>query len=185
MCIRDSAQSVSDIFLYGSFISTVSFLSRKKSRNEIGNILALWGEASLLNGSITYLSKFSIRRIRPFAYNPSVDISKKQSVNAKISFFSGHTSITATNTIFIAKVFNDLYPESKWKNIIWGTAIVIPAITGYLRVKGGRHYPTDVISGALVGGLVGFMVPHWHRSKKNQFTQLHFSPNNLSLSILF
>ena len=34
---------------------------------------------------------------------------------------------------------------------------------GYERVQSGEHFPTDVITGALMGGAVGLIVPHLHR----------------------
>jgi membrane-associated phospholipid phosphatase len=34
---------------------------------------------------------------------------------------------------------------------------------GWLRVRGGRHFPTDVLAGLLVGGTVGWLVPHLHQ----------------------
>jgi len=55
---------------------------------------------------------------------------------------------------------------SRWKPIVWTAAATIPAITGYLRVRGGRHFPTDVIGGYIVGAAVGCLVPHLHRTIK-------------------
>jgi len=57
-------------------------------------------------------------------------------------------------------------PDSKWKPVVWGAAITIPAVMGYFRVAAGKHFPTDVMAGYLVGGAVGFLVPHLHRKKK-------------------
>jgi membrane-associated phospholipid phosphatase len=33
---------------------------------------------------------------------------------------------------------------------------------GYLRFAAGRHYPTDILAGALIGSLVGWLVPQLH-----------------------
>jgi len=56
-------------------------------------------------------------------------------------------------------VYHDLNPNSDFDPVIWTTAALIPAITGYLRVKGGKHFPTDVVVGYVVGALVGILVP--------------------------
>lgn len=70
--------------------------------------------------------------------------------------------MTAANTFFFAEIFSEYYPESKWKPVVWGGAIAIPAVTGYLRVRGGRHYPTDVIAGYALGAAVGYFIPKLH-----------------------
>jgi membrane-associated phospholipid phosphatase len=33
-----------------------------------------------------------------------------------------------------------------------------------LRVQAGRHFWTDVLTGALAGSLIGYLVPAWHRA---------------------
>ena len=60
-------------------------------------------------------------------------------------------------------MLNDFYPDSKAKPIIWTSAALIPAITGYLRVKAGRHFTSDVLVGFLVGAAVGWVIPELHR----------------------
>ena len=131
----------------------------------------------MLNAGLTLLTKYTVRRIRPFNYDPETSVEKKMSTNAQASFFSGHTSMTATNSFFAAKVFSDYYPDSQCKSLVWAIAATLPAITGYLRVRGGRHYPTDVITGYAVGAAVGYLIPHWHRNKAN------FKNVNLSMGV--
>lgn len=38
---------------------------------------------------------------------------------------------------------------------------------GYLRVRAGKHFPTDAITGFIAGGLVVVLAPHFHRPKNN------------------
>jgi membrane-associated phospholipid phosphatase len=161
-----AAHNASDVFFYGSYGLPLLFLAQKKTRKDMGTIALLWGETILLNSGLTILSKYSFRRTRPFVYNPDVPINDKLTWHAKSSFFSGHTSTAASNTFFIAKVFSDYYPDSKWKPVVWGAAVLIPATTGFLRVKAGKHFPTDVIAGFAIGAAVGYFVPHFHKKKK-------------------
>lgn len=159
------ADETSDIFWYGSQVLPFLLLAGEQSRSEFGKIMVLYGEAAILNSGLTLLTKYTVRRARPFNFDLDTSFEKKTSVNAKASFFSGHTSITATNSFFAAKVFSDYYPDSKWKPVVWTVAATIPAITGYLRVRGGRHFPTDVFTGYAIGAAVGYLIPHWHRNK--------------------
>ena len=155
---------LSDHFFRGSFLLSALFLSDKKMRSDFGKIAFLYGETALISGAVTNLSKSLFQRPRPYVFNEYVSNDVKFSRNARASFMSGHTSMTATNTVFFAKVFSDYYPDSKLKPYVWGLALAIPAYVGYLRVNSGNHYPTDVAAGFLVGGAIGFLVPHLHRA---------------------
>lgn len=46
---------------------------------------------------------------------------------------------------------------------MWTGAAILPALTGITRVKAGKHYWTDVITGYAVGALVGTLTPLLHR----------------------
>jgi len=132
------AHETSDYFWYGSHTLPFLLLAGKASKKEFPKIFLLYGEAALLNSGLTLLAKYTIRRPRPFNYDPNTSFEKKTDSNAKAA----------------AKVFSDYYPNSRWKPVVWTAAATIPAITGYLRVRGGRHFPTDVIGGYIVGATV-------------------------------
>lgn len=157
------AHEVSNYLWRGSFALPVALILDKKMRQNAGKLCVLWLEAAIINAAATQVFKHTFRRPRPFVFDEDADIDIKLQKNAKASFLSGHTSMTATNTFFAAKVFSDYYPDSEWKPVVWGIAVTIPAITGYMRVRGGRHYPTDVMAGYALGAFVGYMVPHLHK----------------------
>ncbi|MDB4987793.1 MAG: hypothetical protein JWN04_2971, partial [Myxococcaceae bacterium] len=46
--------------------------------------------------------------------------------------------------------------------LIWALGVPLAALTGYLRLAADKHYFTDVLTGALVGSAVGFLVPWLH-----------------------
>lgn len=161
-----SAKSNSDIFFFGSVGFSGLWLTHKRTRKDFGKIMLLYVETLSIVGGTTALTKRVAKRTRPFVFNPEAPFAEKISKNARRSFFSGHASVTAANSIFAAKVFSDYFPDSKWKPVVWSVAIAIPTTTSILRVKAGRHYPTDVITGSLVGGAFAFLVPHLHKNKK-------------------
>ncbi|HFA48205.1 MAG TPA: phosphatase PAP2 family protein [Bacteroidetes bacterium] len=189
----NTAHKASNYLFYGSAGLPLFFLADKKGRDNIHHIAVLYGETIFITAGLTLLTKYSTRRTRPFVYNSDADNNKKFKTTAKGSFFSGHASITAANTFFTAKIFSDLYPDSKWKPAVWGLAAAIPAATGYLRVKAGKHFPTDVIAGYAVGASVGLLVPHFHlarkggKTKKGSKKDLSFygGPDGLYLSCRF
>lgn len=138
-------------------------------------LLLLWSETNLMISTSTHLLKSWTKRARPFVYNSDVGLDRKQSINARKSFISGHTSASAANMFFLAKVFSDYFPESKLKPYVWGVAVAIPAWTGFERYFAGKHFPTDIVTGFAFGALCGYLIPHMHKTK------LSYKENNLVL----
>ncbi len=166
-------------------LAPVLFLTGEKTRKHFGQIMILYLEASFINTGVTIISKMAFRRTRPFVYNPAVSLEDKLTRTARTSLISGHTSTAAVGSFFAAKVFSDFCPDSKWKPVVWGAAAVIPGVMGYFRVAAGKHYPTDVIAGYLVGGTIGFLVPHLHRKNKNKDAKLSFDLGFNSMRMVY
>ena len=181
-----SAGHASDVLWSTSHVLPFLFLANKRTRNDFGTLSAIYGEVFLINGGLTLLIKNTARRPRPFVFNSEVDIAGKLKPNAKTSFLSGHTSFTAANTFFVAQVFSDYFPDSKMKPLVWVLGAAIPAATGYFRVAAGKHYPTDVITGYLLGAATGILIPHWHKNKKrNKDVTFNMGYNSAYFSLRF
>lgn len=165
------AKKGSDVFFFSSFAFPGIFLANKKTRSHAGTIALMYGETLFLTVGMTSLVKKSVRRKRPLVFNDNFGLEEKQEKNAQYAFFSGHASVVSSNSFFTAKVFSDFFPDSKWKPAVWGAAITIPAITGYLRVRAGKHYPSDVMTGYAVGALVGIAIPHFHKRIKRKINK--------------
>lgn len=182
-----TAREASDYFLDGSHLLPLLLLAGRDTRRDFGKIAVLWGEAMLVNGGLTMAAKYSFRRPRPYVYNLDIDAREKQHTNARTAFFSGHTSMAAANSFFAAKVFSDYCPDSKWKPVVWAAAATVPAVTGYLRVRAGRHYPSDVIAGYAAGALVGYFIPHLHKwpKLKTKGVELYGGVNGALLRVEF
>ncbi|MFK7936887.1 MAG: phosphatase PAP2 family protein [Saprospiraceae bacterium] len=173
---------ISDVVVTSSFFLPALLFTDKRMRRDFPTIMALWGEVVAINRGTTLLVKHTLKRPRPLVFNQSVDIVFKQADDAHASFISGHTSKTAANCFFVAKVFSDYYPDSQLKELVWATAIITPAVMGYLRVRAGKHYPTDVIGGYAMGAAIGLLIPHLHnRSRENKRLQLSGGGNGMAL----
>lgn len=164
------AASYSDFFRSVVTFFPIYFLSNHYTKKDIGPLLAMSTEVFAITFGLTTISKDWAGRPRPFTYNPDVPLGDKMEKDARRSFFSGHTSHTAALSFFMAKVITDYHPNMKkgLKFFFWSFAATIPALTGYLRVKAGRHFPTDVMAGYAVGALVGYLVPHLHKKKERK-----------------
>ena len=159
------AAKVSDALLYGSFALPLVLLSDKNMRGDWKNIGILGIESFVTAVALTNLSKSVVKRTRPFVYNPDVPMEYKIEKDARYSFFSGHTSTVANFAFFSAKVYSDYHPQSKALPFVWGGAFALPAATAYLRIRAGKHFPTDVLTGYLIGAAAGFLIPKLHKIK--------------------
>ena len=148
---------------------------------------AFWTDAIILseilaiNSGINLWTRSQKVWARPHRFNSpekSIHAQKPESLG---SFYSGHASnafAIASFTHFIyrerAKSFNHLEQKpSSWVPI---TAYSAAALTSGLRVMAGKHYPSDVIMGALIGMGIGYLNSWFHQIPKNR-------PRNLSLGL--
>lgn len=133
------------------------------SRKNKGVVTVMAFETLSLTYGLTSLTKSFRQRNRPFVYHQQAPLSLKLDPDARHSFFSGHTSMSAAACFFTAQVFSDLYPQSRYKPWVWGGAAVLPALTAFQRVRAGKHFPTDVAVGYALGAVAGILIPriHW------------------------
>lgn len=168
------AKSASDLFFYGSMPLPLFLLIDPAIRRDGLKIGLLYLQAMGATGTIYTTSAMIANRYRPYAYNPNVPMQNRQRGGARNSFYAGHPSVVATATFFMAKVYSDYHPEMKNKWILYTTAGVLSTTTGYLRLKAGQHFTTDVIVGVIIGAATGILVPHLHKNKT--FQRLTFTP---------
>lgn len=128
-------------------------------------LLTMYAEAMLITTGMINAVKGAVCRYRPYVYNGYFLHDKSDSYAAK-SFYSGHTSATAASSFFAARIFSDIYPNSKLKPYMWSLAAAVPAATGVLRIKAGRHFLSDVVSAYITGAACGLLVPKLHKKKK-------------------
>jgi hypothetical protein len=130
----------------------------------------IYAESASITWALTNLAKLAVRRPRPGAYRERDEREAKglppipvTSTNAALSFFSGHAAITAalsTTATYLA--FSRSESSLRGYLTLAGGTIVTTGVA-WGRVRGGAHFPTDVIAGAMAGIGVGALVPHLHR----------------------
>ncbi len=187
----ENARIASDITLTTSYFLPLAILGFQDGRKDAGTIGVMLAETVLLNEAITGITKALVKRPRPFTYNQDVPENIRTASASNFSFFSGHTSYTAALSFFTAKVISDLSDDATTKVLVWTGAALLPAATGYFRYKAGMHFPTDVITGYLVGASVGYLIPQLHKTKpeekgnQNLQSQFVLSPPMVRLVFVF
>ena len=154
---------LADFILYGSFLLPVTFLTYEETREDFGTLSLMYGEVVLLNAGINGLVKGLTTRNRPFVYDENSPLEQKYKIDARHSFYSGHTSFTASNSFFTARVFSEYLTDNTAKVLIWSAAALIPAVTGLSRINTHNHFPTDAIVGYIVGAAIGYLIPELHK----------------------
>lgn len=160
-----SSQANEDSYIpmYGSFATPFLLLLGKETRSNAGQISVLFIETMATTGALFTLSAGLIEKPRPLVYNEDLPEEDRIANDEQRSFFAGHTASSAAATFFAAKVFNDFYPDSPYKPLVWGIAAAIPATVGYLRIQSGKHFLTDNIIGYAVGAASGILIPEIHK----------------------
>ena len=164
---RHQAHRISDNVMKASVVLPFVLLIDREIRKDWLNFLVLYGQAHAISGLTYVLTTAVYDRTRPFVYSSEIPIGDKMSTGTRNSFFSGHTSTTATATFFMAKVYSDYNPQiGNKKYLLYAAALVPPAVVGYYRYKAMKHYPTDILMGLAVGAASGILVPHFHKNRK-------------------
>ena len=131
----------------------------------------MYAEGLAFNLGANEWAKKMVDRPRPYAYNNSLTYAERTQADYRSSFYSNTTALQWYTAGFIVRVVSDLCPESPYKYLIWGGAFAYSAVEGYLGVRSGQHFPTDVLAGALVGGVTGVLLPGWHRTTTRSGTK--------------
>jgi membrane-associated phospholipid phosphatase len=182
----DRSDRYRDILAYSSIIllTIPPLLHAKLSETAIVGTMLV--ESSLLFSGFTLMAKAMVGRKRPYVYNTDLSVEERYALGGKdayFSFISGHTAAAFTAATFLSKVITDIHGDSIWTNLLWGSSLTVAALTGYARVKAGKHYPTDVICSAVVGFAIGYLVPTLHKKKKDDRVSLIISPNRIGFCL--
>ncbi|HEY0979074.1 MAG TPA: phosphatase PAP2 family protein [Flavobacteriales bacterium] len=161
---QERAMHISDRVMYGTLAAPALLLLDGRVRKEWLGVYTLYFETAAITSGMQAWSCVSAGRYRPITYIESATLEQRVDQRNTNSFYSGHTANTAMASFFMAQVLSDMHPElgaKRW--LLYGAAAVPPAVVGYYRIQAGKHFPTDVLTGALMGAATGVMVPWLHK----------------------
>ena len=162
---RESAAKIGDLILY-SLIAYPTVVDAgvdaglvQKDSRVAGNIALMNSQAFLITGIASLLFKKLTARERPYAKECAADASYDSGCGANdehMSFFSGHAafSFTAAGLICAHHKALDLGGGMAPCYVSLAAAVAV----SLSRVMADRHYATDVMFGAVVGWLSGYVL---------------------------
>lgn len=108
------------------------------------------------------LVKLAARRPRPYTYAVGYD-PEAGNLDDQASFFSGHTATVAAAGASLAYfAFAEHHERKAFAITTLTLGAATTGVVAMLRVRAGQHFPTDVITGAIVGASLGVLIPDVH-----------------------
>ncbi len=144
------------------------FSSEKLTGKELGAIGLMYVECYLFEFGIKNVMKVATKRNRPYMYFEDFPREKVSDNDFQFSFPSAHTTDAFMGATFLSYTFCKMYPDSDAKVPLIVTSYSLACITGALRMASGNHFLTDVVSGAVLGSLTGFVIPFVHTFNLNE-----------------
>lgn len=102
--------------------------------------------------------KDGFQRLRPCGQEGVMEYARMVAAYCgKFGYFSAHASNSAGVAIFIGLIFRRNYPFLIWILLLWALLV------SYSRIYLGVHYPGDVLTGMILGGLIGYLFYLLHK----------------------
>jgi undecaprenyl-diphosphatase len=161
----------------------LSLAGNIKESNALITYGIMYAESLLLIYGTTDILKSLTRRNRPYTYRGGIPGGKEKDYYH--SFPSRHTAFGFFGAAFLSTTFSNEYPESTWKIPIMTGAYTAAVGIAALRIRSGNHFLTDVLAGAAIGSLYGWLIPQLHLRSKNNNTTIAVAPlgNGIILSL--
>ena len=177
----DTASSVITCAL--AVLPVVSLAGNLKNFNAWVTYGIMYGESALLVYGSSELLKSTVMRYRPYFY--SGNIPGGQGSDYYKSFPSRHTAFAFMSAGFLTSTFFTEYPDSPWKIPLCAVSYTVAAGIGAARMCSGNHFLSDVLAGAAIGSVYGYLIPWLHLRKDADRVSLVPLSNGLMVALKF
>ena len=155
-----TASRTSDILLAVTMAMPVGL---DLARDESGHALRLGTYAGgvLGSGIVAGVMKEFWRRPRPYNFHKAPGVrayARAAGKDATVSFPSGHTTLAFAAAAAGGWIYASDNDDTSARAAVWFTGTTIAGATAVLRMRAGKHYPSDVAMGAVIG-IAGIAVP--------------------------
>ena len=125
----------------------------------------VYGEALAATLVLNAGAKYVVQRPRPYAYSRDARVAawaREQGKDSRLSFYSGHAALAFTGSTTGGYLFATNSDNTNARTAMWASGAVLASATAIMRVRAGKHYYSDVLTGAVLGVAVGYVVPRLH-----------------------
>jgi len=161
----EGARAAGNVLVAAVVAAPLALAADPGARADWAAVSAMYLETIAFAAAIPSYAKASFDRIRPQVYNPDAPMDVRLSDEPRCSFFSRHASVAFASAVFLSTVHDAYRPHSGARPYVWAASLLAAASVGAARCGAGKHFPTDVIAGAVVGCAAGWLVPRAHRAE--------------------
>ena len=161
-----AGDAVSGLGLISLAMPAVSLWQGDINRGDFGTFYLMALQVAGIESGLNLTMRSTKVWARPYMYGKDGG-SSRNAAQAYGSFYSGHASAAFATAVFTGMWFSRTYPRSQWIPWIWAGSLSAATVVAVLRVAAGKHFPTDVVAGAVMGSAVSFTVLKLHESEQN------------------
>ncbi|MFP4416194.1 MAG: phosphatase PAP2 family protein [Chitinispirillaceae bacterium] len=182
---RPEAAGISDATLAATILASPVFLAFTHNQpNSFVDGLFLVTESFAICNFLLQITKTAVSRPRPLMYADDLPFRQRARADNFLSFFSGHAAVSFSFATTTTMVFAASDLENSLKAATAATSFSLATATAILRVAAGKHFITDVVSGALIGVATSMIVIELHKKvPQRRLTQGEGSATVFSLSL--
>ncbi|MEM7676347.1 MAG: phosphatase PAP2 family protein, partial [Myxococcota bacterium] len=161
------ASGVSDVLLYSLMAGPIAFsavdiAAAGAGGQRIGDDLAVVGQTLGATYLATVVLKLAVSRPRPLAHSASFGKFVRFSGDARLSFPSGHASMSFASASVLSVMLAERFGRSSGAVIGISAAYATAATVAIARVLAQKHFLSDVLVGAALGTALGLTIPLLH-----------------------
>ncbi|MEZ5359771.1 MAG: phosphatase PAP2 family protein [Candidatus Zixiibacteriota bacterium] len=191
---NEFGSALTPIFM-GTILAVADFTwPVRDTQKDVAQDMTLFLSGMITTKGITDFTKGTIRRPRPYAWmaDSSHVESEKDYKYLRTSFFSGHSSSAFYSAAFTnlrlrsimrMRLSYDEYREWRWAppTVLFGWATYV----AWTRIHAYKHYPSDVLVGALVGWGMAELFYSWALQGKDKYFSNSESTPMIRVSLRF
>lgn len=122
----------------------------------------VFGEALAFSSALDLMVRSLQVHPRPYVYGTVAPIADRLAGEASGSFYSGHANAAFLAATYLAYTYPIRHPDFEYSGWLWAGSLGTATAVASLRVAAGKHFPSDVIVGAIIGSGFGWTFAKIH-----------------------
>lgn len=181
----DFMSDVGSLFAIAPFaIGGIAWHAGLSDREQFGTFSLMLVQSLLFQHGINMAFRSMEIWPRPYIFSThgeGAEKAKNAKPEAYGSFFSGHASAAFTIAVFTSEWYDQTFKNPDAARVVRALAFSLAGFESALRVAAGKHYPSDVLVGALMGTGISYGILEMHK-KRNQKFSLWVSPGTAGIT---